>query len=400
MAKFKILKKKVDTSKWIIHTSDLGLKNWSWGGICKKTGLNKGFLDAYNAFEFIVDQAVKWKVGYFIIAGDINEERNPEALLIEKFCVQIQKLVSAGIKTIIVAGNHDLDGSIGSSTSISYLKALKLENVYISDLSDDTFDFEDVTFHCLPYFTKHQLGFDSIKDLQSYVNNWLSTKPQGFDGTKKNIFISHYAVDTSFHGNEIDEVRLPFDLMVDFDYVALGHIHQWEDYSSYGVNGGFCGSPYIKNFGENVDKYFNLVKLDKVDEEGAVLYNSIEIPSRSFMDIELDATESDLSEVLATLKDNFDGKLEDTMVKVRLRTHQRFNPKPIYDFLREQKVFHYLPIHWNIVQADRKLRVSIDDTLSDLDVVKNYVNSCNIENNWLPKIIDIHKEIEDEIKKD
>ena len=392
-----------NTNSLILHTSDLGLKNWSWGGVCSKTGLNKGFLDAYNAFSYIVEEAIERGVKYFIIAGDINEERNPEALLIEKFCAKIRRLMDYRIKVIIVAGNHDLDGSVGSSTSISYLKALNLENVFISDLRDETFKFPDVVFHCLPYYTKHQLGYDKMSDLQDYINNWLEEKSRKIYYNKnrdrvKRVLISHYAVTSSFNGHEIEEVRLPFELMKRWDYVALGHIHQWEEFSKHGVNGGFCGSPYIKNFGENVDKYFNLVNTKELNSDNKLKYEVIEIPSRSFIDIDLDAIDSELSDVLKILRDNFEGKLEDAMVKVRIKTYHRFNPKPIYDFLRQQKVFHYLPIHWNLVQSNNKLDMTIDESMYDSDVVETYLKKCKLDEDWYNRIMDIHKEIEDDIK--
>lgn len=387
----------------VLHTSDLGLKNWTWGGVCSKTGLNKGFLDAYNSFKYIVDAAIDKRVKYVIIAGDINEERNPEALLIEKFCIQIRRLMAHYIKVIIVAGNHDLDGSIGSSTSISYLKALNLENIFISDLKDETFEFGDVVFHCLPYYTKHQLGFDKISDLQEYVNDWLEKKSikkyYDKEGREiRKILISHYAVTTSFDGNEIEEIRLPFELMSRWDYVALGHIHQWEEFSSKGVNGGFCGSPYIKNFGENVDKFYNLVNLGQFNNEDKLHYDAIEIPSRSFVDIDLDAIDSELSDVLDILENNFKGRLKDTMVKVRIKTYQRFNPKPIYDFLRQQEVFHYLPIHWNLIQSTNKAQMTIDNMMQDSEIIETYLKKCKLDETWYNRIMNIHKEIEDDIK--
>lgn len=371
----------------IVHTSDLGLKNWSWGGLDPTTGLNKGFLDALRAFKYVVDGAIKSKAKYMIIAGDLNEERSPEPLLVEKFCEQIRRLVDSKIITIIVAGNHDLDGSLGASTSISYLKALQMDYVYVCDLEATDFEFEDVKFHCLPYFTKNQLGHKDNKELQKYLDNWIKNVEMSED--LPNILVSHYSVETSFYGLEIDEIRLKFDLMKKFDYVALGHIHKYEMFNKHGVNGGYCGSPYIKDFGENFNKYYNLIEFK--NQKCSV--NKVEIPSREYVQIDVDATEAGLEEVLNLLKENFEDKLKDKTVKVRIKTFTRFNPKPIYEFLRSQEVFHYVPIHWDVVQSDRKLKLSATSDMNDVEVVKEYLESVKIDKSWKPKLLDIHSEL-------
>ena len=181
----------------IAHTSDLGLKNWPWGGTNPETGLNKGFEDAIKAFKYVVEDAIKQKAKYCIIAGDINEERNPEALLIEKFCEQIERLVSAGIIVIICVGNHDLDGGFGTSTSVSYLSALKYPNVYIADTQFRRFEFDDVVFHCIPYWTKTQLGHENNKELQAHIDQCMDKIEISED--KVDIFVSHYSVESSFY---------------------------------------------------------------------------------------------------------------------------------------------------------------------------------------------------------
>ena len=376
----------------IAHTSDLGLKNWNYGGTDPETGLNKGFLDALKAFAHTITEGIERKVKYFIIAGDINEERNPEMLLVEKFSEQVQRLVQAGIQVIIVCGNHDLDGAVGTSTSVSYLKALKLPLVHVVDLKTEVLEFKDAVFHCLPYFTKNQLGHENNKELQQYLDNWLK-KDKLVDG-KINLLVSHYSVESSFYGLEIDEIRLKFELMKKYDYVALGHIHKYEMFFKQGVNGGYCGSPYIKDFGENFKKYFNILNNCNTED---MSIEKVEIPSREYVQIDIDALDAALSDVLEILKDNFTDKLEDTAVKVRIKTYQRFNPKPIYEFLRSQKVFHFVPVHWDVVQSDREMKLSVTSSTSDIDVVTQYLDNTKVDKSWIPKLKDLHQELMHEV---
>ena len=43
----------------ILHTADLGLKNYAYGGINPETGLNRRFEDVYRTFMFVVNKAIK-----------------------------------------------------------------------------------------------------------------------------------------------------------------------------------------------------------------------------------------------------------------------------------------------------------------------------------------------------
>lgn len=348
----------------ILHCSDLGLKNHKYGGVNPETGLNKRFEDVDNTMSFIVEKAIKTKCKYVIIAGDINEERNPESLLLERFSSHMKRLIDKKIRVILIAGNHDVDSSIGSSTSISHLKALDLPNLYIADKQIQNFAFQDddIEFHCFPYMTKHMCGFNEITDMEKYLNEKISKSSHLH---KWNILVAHYSTEKNFEGMDIGEARLKLKPMRRYDYVALGHIHQYEMYEKHKICGGYSGSIYKKDFGENESKYVNLVTI-----KDDVKYRAVGLPVREFIDLEIDARDCDHESFYEFVVNNLKDKIKDKIIKLTISVNKKFNPKPIYDFFRKEGVFHYLPIVWKKVRLEREQKIKKVASLSDEKIIK------------------------------
>lgn len=360
----------------VLHTADLGLRNLPYGGINPESGLNRRFEDVLNNFKFVISQAIKEGVKYFVIAGDINEERNPESILVEKFSGFVADLISKDIKVIIVAGNHDVDSSKGTSTSISYLKELGLVNTYIADTKPDTFEFDDVVFHCIPTMYYSQLGMEDNDEFTEYLNKCVKDIKL-FDG-KKNIFVSHYALETTFAGLNVDEAVLYSNNLLKFDYVALGHIHKYEMSTEF--TGGYSGSLFIKDFGEQKDKYVNIInfitgKLVRGKSRKAdIIIDKISVPEREFIEYKLDCIGKDAEEILQFIKENV-SNVKGKIIKLRLNVRKRINPKLIYEYLREQEVFHHTPIEWDIATDEKIKRIDVKSGMTDQDIVVEYLSN-------------------------
>lgn len=373
----------------ILHCADLGLRNLPYGGINPVSGLNRRFEDVINNFKFIVSQAIKEDVEYFVIAGDINEERNPDSILIEKFSGFVADLISQEIKVIIIAGNHDVDSSKGTSTSISYLKELGLVNTYIADTEPERFDFGDVVFHCVPTMYPSQLDLESNEELTEYINKYISDIP--LDKDQVNILVTHYSLETTFEGLNVDETVLKIKSLKDFDYVALGHIHKYE--MSKHFNGGYSGSLFVKDFGEAKEKFVNIVEFSEATNKGYDFHiNKLRVPEREFSQFNIDCVGLDAEEILEKVKGEV-VNIEEKIVKLRIKVRKRINPKLIYDYLRTQNVFHYTPIEWDIVIEDEGRKLEVKTGMTDQDIVKKYLDNNEYDNkthisNYINKVIE------------
>jgi len=357
----------------LLHVSDLGLKNLPYGGVNPDTGLNRRFEDVYKNWKLVINEAIKNNVKYFIIAGDINEERNPESILIEKFSEGVADLISSDIHVIIIAGNHDVDSSKGTSTSISYIKSLGLINTYVADVKVETFDFDDVVFHCVPYMFPNQVGVKTNDDVTKYLNEYI--KNIKLDENKYNILVSHYSLKTTFEGLDVDEPILDNDLLGKFDYVALGHIHKYEMFDKF--SGGYTGSLFCKDFGEQNDKYFNIVSFEETapTRQGKLKRTNIEkiqIPERIFKQFDYDITNSNFGEIITDLGSK---NLKDCIVKIKIKAHKRFKPTALYNLLKDNGVFHYAPIEWKIIRDEQIQKLEVSEAKSDTDIVDNYLQT-------------------------
>jgi len=348
-----------------MHLADCGLKNLPYGGINPETGLNRRFEDVEKNFSFCVATAIKNKCKYFVIAGDINEERNPESLLIERFSSHVADLISEGIRVIIVAGNHDVDSSKGTSTSISFLKSLGLLDTYISDLRPSRFEFSDVVFHCVPYMFPHQV----MRETNDEVSEWLKTYINGvkLSPDKKNILVTHYSLETTFYGLGVDEPVLDIDCLSRFDYVALGHIHKYEMFSSF--TGGYTGSMFTKDFGEENMKFVNHVVVGH-----DVHIKKVQIPERRFIQIDIDGVGVSNTDLMDILSGELDKRnVSGCVLKVRVKAKKRFNPKIVYAMLKNAGVFHYVPIDWKIDTNQKVKKLTTGDgVVGDVDIVDGY----------------------------
>ena len=137
---------------------------------------------------------------------------------------------------------------------------MKIPNVFIADKQIEKFNFKDdkLQFMCIPYFTKARKNYKSNDEIVEYIKikikNHFRLRAKGY----QNVCIAHYAIDKVFEGIELNEPVVPIEVFKKFDYVALGHIHEYEMFFDYGVVGGYSGSSYKVNFGENYDKFFNV----------------------------------------------------------------------------------------------------------------------------------------------
>ena len=92
----------------LIHVSDIHFGSGeSHGRINPETGLNVRFEDFVAALTKVVDYAIEQKCDIFLFSGDAYRNASPEPIYQKMFAGQLKRLSDAGIKSILVVGNHD-----------------------------------------------------------------------------------------------------------------------------------------------------------------------------------------------------------------------------------------------------------------------------------------------------
>ena len=192
--------------------------------------------------KIILDQIVKYMEDYnvdvLMLAGDIYDKQIPSKEAVNLFNDFLCDLIlKHHYKVYIISGNHDSAERLNFASSI-----LKNEGLYIETYANvpiSKYEFHDefgkVNLYMLPYSSPlyTRVKFDSTCNnysemIKYYVEN------SNIDFSKRNILLTHH---TFLHNNmaSFSDSEVRFNIggtegidaayFKDFDYVALGHLH-------------------------------------------------------------------------------------------------------------------------------------------------------------------------------
>lgn len=281
----------------LAHISDLHLG---------KSLLNYSLIeDQEYILEQILKLVVKKKVDVLIIAGDVYDKNvAPESgiRLLRNF---LGKLVSAGIKVLIISGNHDSAERLTFGGEFMTEKGIFFSKVYDGVIEPVIFsdEFGPVNFYLLPFVKPStvQYYFEDEK-----INSWndavsCAIKHMKINTSERNVIVAHQNI-INAERCESEEVfiggqdAVSDEIFKDFDYTALGHIHRQQKIGKYNVM--FSGTPLKYSVSElEHEKVMPLVTLGekgKVDIELIPL-----VPKRDLRQIR-----APLDEIMRKAKDD------------------------------------------------------------------------------------------------
>jgi len=256
----------VSTMTRFIHTADIHLgKTYH-----TSPGEAERYDDFFRMLGFIVAAALREKVDFLLIAGDLFHTGQILPRTFARTIETLQPLKDAGIPCIAVEGNHDW---IHRRDAVSWMEALS-QMGFIRLLRPSRTDSGGYRFD--PFDDETGLGgFLTVKDLNIYGLGYIGTQAgahvsricEAVTTASGNILLFHVGV-WSYSPVEIGNMK-PEEaepLSAVFDYVALGHGHK--PYIITDTDGrGFAynpGSPECVNFGEErYDKGYYLVSYDR-----------------------------------------------------------------------------------------------------------------------------------------
>lgn len=240
------------------HLSDLhiGFKLWN-------QDLSE---DQSYIFDQVIRAAGKEKPDAVVIAGDIYDKAVPSAESVEMFDRFISGLTEASPDTeiMMISGNHDSPSRLNVYRSVlerqkihmigtpPRLPGEKIERVTLQD------QYGEVDFYLLPFvkpsMVKVIVGTDENGNNLSYSDtvHRLIEREQ-IDGSRRNVLVSHQfyippggdSSDVERMDSEVVTVgnidSVQGDILQQFDYGALGHIHK--PMKVGGECFRYCGTP-------------------------------------------------------------------------------------------------------------------------------------------------------------
>lgn len=229
----------------ILHTGD-----WHIGKIINEFSLLE---DQRYIFQQLYQIIEEEKPDCIVIAGDIYDRSIPPkeaVLLLDEVLTTL--CTKYKLPTLIISGNHDSEERLSFGSKI-----LEASNLYIvGEITQDIKkislhdEYGVVNFYLLPYahpIIVSNVFNEKIRDHDEAFGLIMSKLKENFDSEARNVLVTHNYIVTnpddmlksdsersiSIGGTEYIDVNK----VLDFDYVALGHLHKpqkvKEDYIRY-----------------------------------------------------------------------------------------------------------------------------------------------------------------------
>ena len=270
----------------ILHFADAHIDMANFGRHDAQSGLPVRVTDFLKSLDTIVDAAIEENVDMVLFAGDAYKDRNPAPTFQREWGRRIMRLSRAGIRTLLLVGNHDLSPALGRAHALETFDTLEVPNVHVVDrpvfLRPEDLNGLPLQVFALPWVSRSgimaHLGlsasdpnqvFEELADrLIGLVQGWLDEA----DPALPIVLTAHCSVQGAVYGGERTvmlggDLVLPGSLVRDprLDYVALGHIHKSQNLNENAHPPViYPGSIERVDFGEaRDDKFFVVVHIER-----------------------------------------------------------------------------------------------------------------------------------------
>ncbi|AWG86596.1 exonuclease SbcCD subunit D [Vibrio parahaemolyticus] len=304
-----------------IHTSD-----WHLGRQFHNVSLLE---DQQAVLEQLIQYIENNSVDAVIVAGDVYDRSVPPTIAIE-LLNRVVKRICGELNTpmILISGNHDGAERLGFGSEQMKRSGLHIISNFEDMLTPVVIETKaagHVAFYGMPYNDPEQVRYVYKEPVSTHdeAHKLLAEKiTEQFQSEHRNILISHCFVDGAIESESERPLsiggsdRVSHEHFLNFDYVALGHLHQpqkkGEEYIRY------SGSLMKYSFGEqNQKKGFTLVEIGK---DGFIGAEHIELTAPHEMRI----VEGELEQILEWGKT--DPKNEDYLLVRLMDKHAILNP--------------------------------------------------------------------------
>lgn len=279
-----------------LHTAD-----WHLGRSFHQASLVE---DQAHVLNQLVELAIRERLDAVVIAGDVYDRAVPPADAVVLLDDVLARLVlGAGIRVVLIAGNHDSPDRVGFGGRVAEKQGLAMRGT-LTHLAPVVFDdaFGQVALHPLPYvepaFARRLPGVQEASDHQSAVSSVMSLLRSQWVPGQRNVLVGHAFV----AGGSESESERPLSVggsgavsaatFDGYDFVALGHLHRPQSVGRESIQ--YSGSLLKYSFNE-VD-HTKSVSLVEVGQNGATSVQRVSLSPRHDVRI----VKGTMAELLAT----------------------------------------------------------------------------------------------------
>ncbi|MBN2388731.1 MAG: exonuclease SbcCD subunit D [Anaerolineales bacterium] len=387
----------------ILHFADAHIDMANYGRHDPETGLPLRVLDFLKSLDAIVEAAIAEKVDLVLFAGDAYKDRAPAPTFQREWGRRIMRLSRAGVRTLLLVGNHDLSPALGRAHAIQEFETLEIPHVRV--LAKPVFltaaDLGlPLQVMALPWVSRSGLVaaldvsgtakeavFDQIENrLADLIAGWFEQVDPGLP----TILTAHASVQGASYGSE-RTVMLGADLVLSgslvrdprFDYVALGHIHKPQNLNQDAHPPViYPGSIERVDFGEaGDDKFFVIAEVTK--GQTRVEWRKLE-GIRPFIDrrVELESAEGVTAALTAALPES--ASMDGAIIRLTVSYPREWETLIDEPALRAHAAgafeFHLI----KRPQVEARIRLPADQTvssLSPLELLDQYWHAVHADEN-------------------
>ena len=174
----------------ILHFADAHIDMANYGRHDPVSGLPLRVLDFLHALDAIVDAAIAEKVDLVLFAGDAYKDRSPAPTYQREWGKRIMRLSQAGIRTLLLLGNHDSAPALGRAHAIQEFDTLQVPHVRVVDkptfIKAGEFEGLDAQILAIPWLSRSRMtaelelehggpGVKSTASSKSASVNWSTS---------------------------------------------------------------------------------------------------------------------------------------------------------------------------------------------------------------------------------
>ena len=328
----------------------------------------------YQAFQNIVDLAIKEEVEAVLIAGDIYDgsDKSLEAQL--KFRSGLQKLSDSGIDTFIVNGNHDpLDGW---SASLNWPERVHLYSGNHTESFPITKNGK---------VKAHIYGISyPTRDVRENLALKFTRSKQGFAIGLLHCNVGHQAGHDNYAPCTIEDL-----VASKMDYWALGHIHRFQVLRESEPAIVYSGNSQARHMREMGEKGCCLVTLNP-SAPPVIKFIATDVVRFVQDEVDLSGTIS-LEEVIHAARakcENFADQVKEReiyfnlLLTGRTQVHAELNRKTVLEDLQEEIGTYFkgrIPSIWVNLKLNTLGVYDIDSLRQGKDFVADLINLFEIE---------------------
>jgi len=206
----------------LVHMSDTHL-GWRSLHRVDDSGRNQRECDVYDAFDRAVNKAIELAPDVVIHSGDLFDGYHPSSAALKVCLDGLGRLRDAGIPFVVIAGNHSTPRVAAAEHVFSVLGSFDRDGLIHAVFAKPArVRIGDLSVLAVPH----------VND-DAAVRDALAAAAPDSDA-EYNVLVAHVGLDGLGHvgGSEAGSVTLSGETLEAadaFDYVALGHLHRFQD---------------------------------------------------------------------------------------------------------------------------------------------------------------------------